>query len=357
LAISEHFELFTEGDLLYEAMLASISTAQHYVLLESYIFADDEIGRRFAAALIDRAQAGIMVRLHLDAAGSLFWASHQLISKLRRNGVTVRWFHRWSWHHPWRYNRRNHRKLLVVDHDCAYLGGFNIHRENSRALYGDARWRDTHIGFSGALAGQAMELFRRFWSGRKRPPVLHSAESGSILLSNFSRGGRRYLNGSFADMVSHARQSIYLTTPYFVPNRRTQRLLCEAAQRGMDVRLLVPRKNDMRLAQWAAHAAYEPLLESGVRIFEYLPRLLHSKTTVVDGTHASVGTSNIDYRSFFLNYELNLFTHNSWLCERLRAVFLEDLQQSEEVLVEQWRTRFRGRKALELVGWLARRLL
>jgi len=97
---SKHFELFTEGDLLYEAMLASISTAQHHVLLESYIFADDEIGRRFAEALIDRARTGIIVRLHLDAAGSLFWASHELISKLRRNGVTVRWFHRWSWRHP-----------------------------------------------------------------------------------------------------------------------------------------------------------------------------------------------------------------------------------------------------------------
>ncbi|MEN8801569.1 MAG: phospholipase D-like domain-containing protein [Thiogranum sp.] len=354
---SEHYELFTEGDLLYDAMLASISAARHHVLLESYIFADDEIGRRFAAALIDRARTGIIVRVHLDAAGSLFWASHELISELRRNGVTVRWFHRWSWRHPWRYNRRNHRKLLVVDRNYAYVGGFNIHRENSRTVYGDARWRDTHIGFSGALAGQAMELFGRFWTGKRRPPTLRATASGSILLSNFSRGGRRYLNGSFADLVSHARQSIYLTTPYFVPNRRTQRLLCEAAQRGVDVRLLVPRKNDIRLAQWAAHAAYEVLLESGVRIFEYLPRLLHSKTTVVDGAHATVGTSNIDYRSFFLNYELNLFTHESWLCERLQAVFLEDLQQSEEILVEHWKTRFWGRRALELVGWLARRLL
>ena len=237
------------------------------------------------------------------------------------------------------------------------MGGFNIHRENSHAVYGDARWRDTHVGFSGALAAQAMDLFTRFWIGRKRPPVLYPPESGSILLSNFSRGGRRYLNGTFADMVSHARQTIYLTTPYFVPNRRTQRLICEAAQRGVDVRLLVPRKNDVPLAQWAAHAAYEPLLDSGVRIFEYLPRLLHSKTTVVDAAHATVGTSNIDYRSFFLNYELNLFTHESVLCGRLRSVFLEDLQQAEEVLAEHWKTRFWGRRALELAGWLARRLL
>ncbi len=354
---SEQFALFTEGDPLYEAMLASVSTARRSVLLESYIFADDEIGRRFAEALIERAQAGVIVRLHLDAAGSLFWASHELISTLRRNGVAVRWFHRWSWRHPWRYNRRNHRKLLVVDQSWAYVGGFNIHRENSREVYGDARWRDTHVGFGGALAGQAMELFGRFWRGRKRPRLLPTRDGGSVLLSNFSRGGRRYMNGTFADMVSHARRSIYLTTPYFVPDRRTQRLLCEAAQRGVDVRVLVPRKHDMRLAQWAAHAAYEALLDKGVRIFEYLPRLLHSKTTVVDGEYATIGTSNIDYRSFFLNYELNLFTHDPWLCEQLRSVFLEDLRESDEILLQQWKTRFWGSKALELAGWLARRLL
>ena len=125
----------------------------------------------------------------------------------------------------------------------------------------------------------------------------------------------------------------------------------------MDVRLLVPRVNDVRIAQWAAQAAYEVLLENGVRIFEYLPRLLHSKNTVVDGNYATVGTSNIDYRSFFLNYELNLFTRNSPLCDQLRTVFLEDLQKSEEVHMEQWKNRFWGRRALELVGWMARRLL
>jgi cardiolipin synthase len=354
---SEHFELFTEGDLLYKAMLSAMAAAQRRVLLESYIFADDEIGRRFASALTERAQAGVSVRVHLDAAGSLFWASHQLISDLRRSGVKVRWFHRWSWRHPWRYNRRNHRKLLVVDSTCAYVGGFNIHKENSRALYGDTRWRDTHVGFGGELAHQATQLFDRFWVGRKRRPVLQATQGGSMLLSNYSRGGRRYLNGSFADMMSHAKHSIFLTTPYFVPDRRTQRLLSEAARRGVDVRVLVPRKHDVRLAQWAAHAAYETLLENGVRIFEYLPRLLHSKTTVVDGNHATIGTSNVDYRSVFLNYELNLFTRDPELCGQLRAVFLEDLRSSEEILVETWKTRFWGRKLLELVGWLARRLL
>ena len=351
------FRLFTEGDELYTAMLASIAAAQQQILLESYIFADDEIGRQFAAALIERAASGIDVRLHLDAAGSMFWVSQRLIRHLKQNGVRVRWFHRWDWRHPWRYNRRNHRKLLVTDRRDAYTGGFNIHRENSRRVYGESRWRDTHVSFHGGLIDAATDLFNDFWQGRRRRRLPPAPQNHSILLSNFRHGARRYLNGSFASMLSHATQSICLTTPYFVPDRRTQRLLLEAAQRGVDVRLLVPRKNDVRLVQWASRAAYGRLLENGVRIYEYLPRVLHAKTIVVDANYATVGTSNVDYRSFFLNYELNLFTRDLLLCRQLQTTFMDDLEHAEQVHCEQWQHRFWGDRALELAGWMARRLL
>jgi cardiolipin synthase len=354
---AERFELFTEGDTLYDAMLASIASARQQVLLESYIFADDDIGRRFAEALAERARAGIVVRLHLDAAGSLFWVSGRTIRDLCKQGVEVRWFHRWDWRHPWRYNRRNHRKLLVIDAREAYVGGFNIHRHNSRRLYGEARWRDTHVRIGGPLAAEAVVLFERFWIGSKQKRRQSVTVRGSQLLSNFSRGSRRYLNGTLAGMFSSARHEIYLTTPYFVPDRRTQRLLIEAVQRGVDVRLLVPRKSDVRLAQWATIASYAPLLESGVRIYEYLPRVLHAKTAVADGNHASTGTGNFDYRSFFLNYELNLFTRDADVCRELRAQFLNDLTQSRRVLAEQWKVRFWGTRVLELIGWAARRWL
>jgi len=354
---TEIFRLFTEGDELYAAMLASIAGAQHHVRLESYIFADDETGRQFADALAERAASGVDVRLHLDAAGSMFWVSRGLIRRLRRHGVTVRWFHRWDWRHPWRYNRRNHRKLLIVDHHDCYIGGYNIHRENSRRVYGEARWRDTHVGFRGGLSKVAIELFDDFWNGRKRRRPPPAAHEHSLLLSNFRHGARRYLNGSFASMLSHATQSICLTTPYFVPDRRTQRLLLDAARRGVDVRLLVPRKNDVRLVQWASRAAYGRLLEGGVNIYEYLPRVLHAKTIVADAGHATVGTSNVDYRSFFLNYELNLFTRDPLLCRQLQDSFMADLEHAEQVHCEQWRRRFPGDRVLELVGWMARRLL
>jgi len=354
---TDSFELFTEGDTLYDAMLASIAEAREHVLLESYIFAADEVGRRFADCLIEAARRGVIVRLHLDAAGSLFWHANRLSKQLRGSDVKLRWFHRWDWRHPWRYNRRNHRKLLVVDGNCAYIGGFNIHRESSLRCYGQQRWRDIHIRVRGSLAREAMQLFGYFWMGRKRRAVADPLGSGDMLLSNYSRGARRLLNGSFASMLSHARRSIFITTPYFVPQRRIQRQIADAAARGVDVRVLVPLKSDVRLAQWAARAAYAPMLACGVRIFEYQPRLLHAKTIVVDASHATVGTANFDYRSFFLNYELNLFTRNPYLCHELDKVYREDLVHSEEILGERWSRRPWTHKLLELIGWMARRWL
>ena len=348
--------LYTEGDSLYAQMLAVIGTARHSIKLESYIFADDEIGRRFAKALGERARAGIPVQVHIDAAGSLFWASRYLAKMMKADGVRLRWFHRWNWRAIWRYNRRNHRKLLVVDGHVGFLGGFNIHRENSRAIYGEARWRDTHVEVHGQLARDLQILFDAFWRRRRRAyPMLHSPQG--ILITNHSHRGRLHLRNLYAAGFANARQRIWLTTPYFVPDRRTQRELMLAAQRGVDVRVLVPYKSDVRIAQWAARAAYAGLLAADVKIYNYKPRILHAKTVVIDGNWSSVGTANIDYRSFFLNYELNLASNDHELAVALDSQFLVDLAESEQIYPELWVQRGWYARVLEFIGWLARRWL
>lgn len=346
--------LFIEGDELYAAMLASIASARHSIKLESYIFADDEIGRRFAIALGERARAGVQVLVNIDAAGSLFWASRRLERMLADDGVQVHWFHRWSWRDPWRYNRRNHRKLLVTDQRVGFLGGFNIHRENSREIYGEARWRDTHVEVQGQLARNLQTLFDAFWRGqRRRYPVMHSRKGD--LITNHSHRGRRLLRNLYAERFGIARQRIWLTTPYFVPDIRTQRGLKDAARRGLDVRVMVPRKSDIPIAQWAAHAAYASLLRKGVKIYEYLPRILHAKTVVIDGSWSSVGTANIDYRSFFLNYELSLVSRDHSFAAALEAQYLVDLDECEQVYPTRWAQRGWYARVLELIGRLGRR--
>ncbi|MGA9853435.1 MAG: phospholipase D-like domain-containing protein [Gammaproteobacteria bacterium] len=348
--------LFIEGDELYAAMLDAIRGARHSIKLESYIFADDEIGRQFAAALGERARAGVQVLVNIDAAGSLFWASRRLEKALKRDGVEVHWFHRWSWRDPWRYNRRNHRKLLVVDGRVGFLGGFNIHRENSRKVYGETRWRDTHVEVRGQLARNLQALFDAFWRGqRRRYPVTRSADGN--LITNHSHRGRLLLRNLYAARFAISRQRIWLTTPYFVPDRRTQRSLMAAARRDVDVRVLVPHKSDVRIAQWAARAAYAALLAAGVRIYKYRPRMLHAKTVTIDGAWCSVGTANIDYRSFFLNYELTLTSRDSGFVAVLETQFLTDLEQSEQIFPARWAQRGWLTRVLEFIGWLGRRWL
>lgn len=354
---AEPFDLYTEGDDLYAAMLASIASARSSVMLESYIFADDEIGRKFAQALETCARRGIEVRLHVDAAGSWLTSARLLERKLRDAGVQVRRFHRWSWREPLRYNRRNHRKLMVVDRVQAYLGGFNIHRQSSAAIFGEKRWRDTHLRMRGKLAEQSAGLFDAFWRGDRHWLPAEQTPASSVLLPNHTRSCRHRLRCVFDQMFGSATDRIDLTTPYFVPDIRTQRRIAVAARRGVKVRLLVPAKSDVPLARWAARASYEALLQAGVRIFEYLPRMLHAKTAVVDESWAMIGTANLDYRSFFLNYELNLVSRDPSLCERLCTQFEADLLQSREILAAAWSRRPFVQRLYEAVGWLARRWL
>jgi len=354
---TEEYELFFEGDDLYEAMVNSILAAQDRVDLETYIYSADEIGWRIAEALAARAGAGVQVRVVVDAAGSLFSFSSALEAYLRRNGVTVRRFHRWLWRRPLRFYRRNHRKLLAVDGRVAYVGGFNIHRESSRAVYGERRWRDTHVRLEGPLAAQASALFDTFWAGHRTWSPGSAGGTGDVLVPNHSRICRHQVYCLYLRLLRSARLRLDLTTPYFVPDRRTQNELVRAARRGVDVRLLLSGKSDVLVAQWAARAAYHKLLSAGVRIFEYQPRVLHAKTAVVDGAVATVGTANLDYRSLFVNYELNLFSATRALCGALERQFSADLAGADEVTARRWSKRPWISLGAESIGWMARRWL
>lgn len=353
----EEHVLYTEGDELYEDMLASMAQARHTIKMESYIFAPDEIGWQFAEMLAARARDGIEVFVHLDAAGSLFWSAPKLGRYLRQSRVRLRWFHHWNWRTPLKYyNRRNHRKLLIIDGEQVYLGGFNIHRECSRRIYGEQRWRDTHVRLSDDLAREAEALFDGFWRG-KRQWVAHSTNNISVLMPNHNRSCRLNIRCLYMDIFRRARKTLYVTTPYFVPDRRTQQAMKDAASSGTDVRLLVPRKSDIRLTRWAAQAAYAPLLEAGVRIYEYLPRVIHAKTAVSDRSWCTIGTANLDYRSFFLNFEINLVSRETGLCQDLHELFCRDLEEAVEVLPAQWAQRHWSQRILESIGWMARHWL
>ncbi|ASJ73645.1 putative cardiolipin synthase YwiE [Granulosicoccus antarcticus IMCC3135] len=353
----EGTRLFTEGDDLYVAMLTSIRSARNSVRMESYIFSDDEIGWQFTQALAERAAAGLDVRLHLDAAGALGGSSQVMERYLRERGGFLKWFNRWNWRHPLRYNRRNHRKLLIVDDQVAFVGGFNIHRQSSRRFYGEARWRDSHAAITGELVDDATRLFDTFWHGHRHWMPAQRGRLTPTLVSNNTRSCRHRIHCLYSDAFAGARERIFLTTPYFVPDFLTQRRLIQAARRGIDVRLLVPSKSDVPITRWAAQAYYDVLMTAGMRIYEYQPRMLHAKTAVIDSDWAAVGTANLDYRSFFLNYELVLASGERGFCSQLEQHFLNDLTESLPITSVNWERRRWSGRMLEAFGWIMRRWL
>jgi len=352
--MGEHrITLYVEGDELCEAMLADIAAARSDVRLESYIFASDEVGVRFAAALAAAAQAGRRVVLRADAAGSWDVFSAASEQALRLAGVQVVRSRRWSWRRPFKFQRRNHRKLLVVDETVAYLGGFNLHRQISRLAFGEARWRDTHARMEGPIVRDAVELFDSYAARRPRLRIAPDL----YLLPNRGLKGRMLLHRLYRVRFAHARRRIWLSTPYFVPDGASTRALMRAAKRGVDVRVLVPGKSDVRIVQWAGRAAYAPLLRAGVRIYEYQPRMMHAKTVVVDDDWATIGTSNFDYRSFFINDELNAVFGSGEIVDALARQFEQDLAESVRIESEPWQKRSWMVLPGEAIGWWARRWL
>jgi len=354
---SDNIQLFCEGDTLFDSMLDAISTAKHTIRMESYIFADDQTGQMFAKALCKQAEAGVHVRLLVDAVGSLFQFYRSLETMFTQAGVEVHHFHRWQWRKPLRYNRRDHRKLLVIDSQVAYLGGFNIHQQSSQRVFGPLRWRDTHVSFHGVLAHQAAELFDYFWLGHRHKLPKEDPRASSVLVTNQTRSCRRRMSCIYNDALNNAKQSICLTTPYFVPDHRTQKVLLSAAKRGVAVRILLPQRSDVRLAGWAANAVYARLLDAGIRIFEYRPRMLHAKVVIVDGSWATVGTANMDYRSLFLNYEIIMVSRDALLNEQLQQQFETDMEEVIEIHARRWQQRPWVYRLAELIGWSVRRWL
>ena len=358
---SDTFRLFTEGDKLYEVMITAIGGAQQAIRLESYIFAADEVGRHFADALAARARAGLDVRLHLDFHGAYFRAFRSLKGELESAGVRFQWFHPWQWRHPFRYLHRNHRKLLVIDDREAFLGGFNIRQENSRVLHGESRQRDTHVRVGGELARLAAILFDQLWS-HGDPPHLDAipedaTEVDALLVPSYSRRCRQRLACLHAGLIASSRCYVYLTTPYFGPGTGVDRALQEAARRGVDARVLVPRQSDPPVAGWATRSAYASLLEASVRIYEYLPRKLHAKTSVIDDEWVTIGSANLDYLSLFINQELILITRGRDLGKALRDQYRRDLQEAKEILPFAWSQRGWRERWIERFGRLGRRLL
>lgn len=321
--------LLVDGGNKYPALLADIAAARHHVHLEYYIYQPDQTGIALRDALVERAKAGVVVRVLVDAMGSSK-AGQRFFAPLLEAGGEVAWFHPvrlWKfWSRPW-LNMRTHRKIVVIDGRIAYTGGINITDEEDDRLRTDA-YRDLHMRIEGDAVRALQAVFVEDWSYTTHKSdfvddlarTMPESQRGDIhahVLTSGPDSAWEPIHRLHVGAIHAASERVWLLTPYFVPGEAAIMALTSAALGGLDVRLLVPKISDSRLVTLCVRSYFDQLLAAGVKIYEYGPRMLHTKALLVDDSIAIIGTANFDNRSFRLNFEVSVLIDDAGIAGEL----------------------------------------
>jgi cardiolipin synthase len=356
-------EIFTNGAQFYPAMRDAIRQAELSVNLEAYIFQPGDAADMLVEAMIERAAAGVEVRVVLDSIGSSR-LSNTAARRLSDNGCHVSFYQPVTWYRLHRLNNRTHRELLIIDGCVAFTGGAGVADWWFKPSRGPT-WRDTMARIEGPIVAALQGTFAENWlegcgeilTGPRHWPVLGPAGTAEAMLVKSSPADRATTSRVvFQMLVEGAVSSIDVSTPYFLPDRALRKSLVRAAQRGVQVRVIVPgAETDQRLVRLASRRMYHELLKGPVRIFEYRPSMLHVKAVMVDGVWAMIGTANVDNRSFEHNDEINVAFRELDVTSRLRCDFEADVAASDEITLERWARRPIFEKVLGPVCWILER--
>lgn len=337
--------LYTYGQDLYDDMLASIEGARHTILLETFIWKGDDMGQRFKRALIAAAERGVEVFVIYDGFANLvvpksFYEFPASIRVLRypifRPGLLLL---------NVRHSGRDHRKILVVDDEIGYVGGFNI-----GSLYATS-WRDTHLRLTGPAVWDVRNAFVDFWNAARTDELPVLPDPGSQVWDPTIRVARNApahllfpIRGIYLSAIDRARSHIFITQAYFIPDHEILDALLAAARRGVDVRVIVPEYSNHVLTDWLSRGFYATLLRGGVTIWLFKHAMVHAKTATIDGEWTTIGTANIDRLSLSGNYEVNLEIVDRPLARQMEQVFMTDLTNCRGLTIDEWEAR----------SWIAR---
>ncbi len=337
---------YSLGDDLFPAMLNDIRSAQKFVFMEYFIYEHGEVWDEIESALIERALAGVDVRLIYDDVGSIFTLPKKGIKRLRDGGVQVLPFNKITFSFDMRLNNRSHRKITVIDGDIAYTGGNNIADEyaNKRERFG--HWKDTHMRFYGGAVWSFTSMFLSFWSILSDTAIdyRHYLPSASLdttavgYIQPLSSGPGRddhLIESAFINLISTAKRSVYITTPYLILDNEMQTALIHAALAGVDVRIIIPHIPDKKIVYQTTKSFVPVLVKAGVRVYTYTPGFIHAKMVIVDDERAFIGTCNMDYRSFYLHYEDGALLYSVNTIADMKSDFMNTLDVSAEVMSEQ----------------------
>lgn len=367
ISFTSETRVLTNGEETFGTLLLELRQAEHHIHMEYYIFRADDIGTRIQQILIEKARAGVKVRFMYDAVGSM-QLSRTFLNELREAGVKVAAYGNSTSFFSSRVNYRNHRKIVVIDGDVGFIGGLNVGDEYLSRSKTYGFWRDTHMLVRGEAARTLQIIFLQDWmhtTGEKileqdylSPKLRYVTGDGAVqIIASGPDNERRSLKNIFFAMITAARKSVWIATPYFIPDDDIYTALKVAAASGIDVRLLFPAKPDKWLPFLASHSYFPDLLEAGVRIFEYEKGFIHSKLLIIDGELASIGTANMDMRSFHLNFEVNALLIQTESVERIVADFERDLLSTSEIVHEKFMEKRLLKRVLESAARLMSPLL
>lgn len=354
---NNNVKIFTNGTDKFESLKADLRAARNYINLEYYIFENDRIGTEIADILIERASAGVAVKVIYDHVGS-FRVKSKFFKNMRRAGIMVYPFFEVTFPQlGTRINWRNHRKLVVIDGRVGYLGGMNIADRYIDGGHKFESWRDTHIRVEGPIVGALQFSFAVDWHfmGQELPDqevVGLPSPGGSVnaqLITSGPTSQWTSISMVFLQAISSAKKRIYIQTPYFLPTEALLNGLLTAALSGVDVRIMVPEKSDSRLLDNASSSYVAECLRAGIKFYIYKAGMLHAKMILVDDEFLTVGSTNFDFRSFEHNFEGNLLFYSVDLNAKMREIFATDLKSSDRIMPQQWHKRPWHRKAVESV--------
>lgn len=351
--------LLIDGPATYASMFAAIRQARDHINMETYIFESDDVGQQFSRLLIDKQRQGVQVNLIYDSVGALN-TPREFFQPLIDAGVHVLEFNPVNpalARKGWDVNQRDHRKLLVVDGKTAFVGGINISSVYSSGSFktGNKRhtdktipWRDTQVRIDGPVVAEFQKMFLATWNNQRGPtldtrhyfPAIR--HQGNEIVRGIASTPDKDDSVMYVTLISaiqHAESTVCLTNAYFIPDPQLREALKQAVARGVDVRLVLPGKSDSALVLYASHSFYTELLRAGVRIYERQEALLHAKTALIDGVWSTIGSTNLDWRSFVYNQEINAVILGPQFAAQMQTMFDRDLGASREILLEDWEHR------------------
>lgn len=355
-------EVLNNGEETFPAIFEALQNAKRFIHLEYYIIEMGRLTSRLKELLIEKAKAGVEVRVIYDDVGS--WGlTRDFLRELRNAGIQIYPFLPVRFHQfANKANYRNHRKIAVIDGEVGFVGGLNFADRYVDGVPKIGVWRDTHLKVQGEAVTSLQVIFLIDWYFVRQELLLDKNEylpyiqaEGDMLVQAVTSGPDSdwaSIQQAYFTLINMAKRYVFISTPYFMPGETTLNSLKTAAMSGVDVRIMLPHKSDSLLTYWCSRSFVEELLEAGVKVYWYQKGINHSKVIIVDGIVSSVGTANMDIRSFEQNFEVSLILYDRETTKKLAGDFLKDLQSSSEVVIQRWKFRSKREKAYESVARL-----